>query len=452
MSRSLLAAAGAFTVMALVTMALLRRPQEAERAAARARPVPRLGPGDFDTLEVRKSPAPETWTTIRRQGPHVRVIAPVDYPADPAGGTAAFAAIEKLDFLDLVTDRPARHAELEVDDGKGVRVGVKKGDRLLIDLVIGKTVDDYGTLVRLPGHAEVWQVAGAIRETFAKGPSDWRDRAVTLFEPRDVERAEIATGDGQKLALRKTGTKTYNRDDWAVISSTVPIDRLDPNAPNKLVETMSSLKASTFADGVKAADVGLDPPALSVTVGLKGWPPVTLFVGNAGGDDEFYVRNPEMPQIFLVKRFNIDRVGRRPIQFRDKTLCDISEADVIEFGVDNGNDSFTVVKHDGVWTATRPRALAIDQEKIVSLSNVFRVWAADEIVEKPTSVGVNAVPRIVIVGRSRKASCRIFVDGESNDHRNYFVRTSTGREQLYVIPKWMVERIVLPITSLGKKV
>jgi len=450
-NRSLLAAAGAFIVMGLVTMALLRRPQEAERAASRARPVLRLGSGDFDTLEVRKSPARDTWTTVRRQGPLVRVTAPVDYPADPGAGPAAFATIEKLDFLNLVTDRRSRHAELQVDDAKGVRVAVRKGDRLLVDLVIGKSVDDYGTLVRLAGRDEVWQVAGEIRDTFDKGPADWRDRAVTLFEPRDVERVEIAARDGQKLTLRKTGTKTYTRDDWAIVSSTVSIDRLDSNAPNKLVETMSSLKASTFADGVKAADVGLDPAALAVTVSLKGWPPVTLYVGNAGGDDEFYVRNPEIPQIFLVKRFNIERVGRRPIQFRDKTLCDISEAEVIEYGVENGGNSFTVVKRDGVWSATKPQALAIDQEKIASLSNVFRSWVADEIVEKPSVVTGTTFPRIVIVGRSRKASCRIFVDGESNDHRNYFVRTSAARA-LYVIPKWMIERIALPVESLGKKV
>jgi hypothetical protein len=452
--RGLLGAAGAFVVLGLLALAMLRRPEPAERAAARARPAARLGPHDFDTLEVRRTPSREGWTTLRRTPTEVRLTAPVAYPADPAAGAAAFAAIEKLDFLDLVTDRPARHADSQVDAAKGIRViatkRAKTGDIAVLDLVIGKSVADYGTLVRLDAHDEVWQVAGDLREVFDKGPSDWRDRAVTTFQPSDVQGIEIAAPDGSRIALRKTGTKTnFKRDDWEVVSSTVAIGHLDQLAPNQLVETMSSLRASTFADGAAPASAGLDPPALRVTVALAGWPSVTLLVGQRGSDNETYVRNPEVPQLFLVKDFNMERIARRPIQFRDKTLCDMSAADIAAFSVANGSDSYALVKRDGAWIAVRPAGL--DTAKLAPLVNVFRSWTAPAIVEK---AAVNALPPATIVinatsAKSKATSCTIRVAGESADQRSYYVSTPASKD-VYAVPKWMIDRVAMRLDALAK--
>ena len=47
---------------------------------------------------------------------------------------------------------------------------------------------------------------------------------------------------------------------------------------------------------------------------------VTALIGNKKGDDDYYVKVPEAPQVFLVKKYNADRVVKRPIEFRDKTL------------------------------------------------------------------------------------------------------------------------------------
>jgi hypothetical protein len=449
--RGLLAAAGAFVVLGLLALATLRRPQPAERAASRARPAARLGPHDFDTLEVHRTQDRDSWTTLHRTPSEVRVAAPVDYPADPPAGAAAFAAIEKLDFLDLVTDRPERYADSQVDAGKGIRVIARKGGQggsAVLDLVVGKSVADYGTLVRLQSQADVWQVAGELREVFDKGPSDWRDRAVTTFRPSDVQSIEITAADGGRIVLRKTGTKTnFKHDDWEVVSSTVAIDRLDQLAPNQLVETMSSLKASTFADGaVTAASAGLDPPALRVSVALAGWPNVNLLIGERGGDSEAYVRNPEVPQLFLIKDFNLERIARRPLQFRDKTLCNISEPELAAFSVANGSDSYALIKRDGAWIAQRPAGL--DTAKLAPLANVFRAFAAPSIAEQ-FAANTFSTTAVVINARSKTASCTIRVGAETADRQSYYVATPASKD-VYVVPKWMIDRVAIRLDALAK--
>ena len=103
---------------------------------------------------------------------------------------------------------------------------------------------------------------------------------------------------------------------------------------------MSIWKAQDFGDSVKPADAGLEPPALTVTVDLKGGKKATALIGNKKGDDEYYVKTPEAPQVFVVKKYNIERVLKRPIEFRDKTLCDIpdTEAKRRPFGVEYRRD------------------------------------------------------------------------------------------------------------------
>jgi hypothetical protein len=432
--------------MAIVALLILRHPEEGERAAARARPVAALAPGILDELEIERK---GSRTDIRKDRGMVRVTVPIDFPADPTGAGAAFDAMESLQFTDLVTDRSARHAELEVDDRKGVRVIAKKGGRPLLDLVVGKTLAaEHATMVRVTGRAEVWQVHGELHDLFDKSADDWRDRTIAAFPAHHAERIEISAPDGSRIALRKTGAGAGPSVPWEVVESSVEIAKLDSVVANQLVDTMASLKASSFADRATAAASGLQPPALTVTVSVTGGQTASLHIGKRGGDDEFFVMNPDLAEIFLVKAAAIERLNRRPIQFRDKTLCDINDADVTAFAVTRGSDSYAVIKERGAWKATHPAGLAVSSQKMATFSTVFRRWTAPEIAEAPPAGAVSA-PRVVIVGRSRNASCTIQVGGEPADKPGYYVRTPRSRD-VYIVPKWMIDRIAVKLDEITK--
>src|SRR4029077_19075653 len=109
-----------------------------------------------------------------------------------------------------------------------------------------------------------------------------------------------------------------------------------------------------FADNVKPAEIGLDPAALTITVSLKGGKTSTLLIGDKKGEDDFYAKLPESPQVFLVKKYNIERIAKRPVEFRDKTLCDIASKDLGEIPVSNGDKSYTLAKSGSDWKASKP--------------------------------------------------------------------------------------------------
>ena len=56
---------------------------------------------------------------------------------------------------------------------------------------------------------------------------------------------------------------------------------------------------------------------------------VEVLVGNKKGEEDYYVKTADGPQVYLVKKFNLERINKRPIEWKDKMLCDIAEADLL---------------------------------------------------------------------------------------------------------------------------
>jgi hypothetical protein len=230
----------------------------------------------------------------------------------------------------------------------------------------------------------------------------------------------------------------------------VKIDKLDNAVPNGIASALSIWKAQDFADGVKPADAGLDPAALTVTVSLKGGKKATALIGHKKGDDEYYVKTPEAPQVFIVKKYNADRVVKRPIEFRDKTLCDIPDSDVSEIAVSHGDNSYTIAKSGSEWKASKPAKFDLDSSK-VTFASAFKEWKAQSFAEDatPKTNGL-AKPQGTIVAKGKAgASCTIKVGDETKDKLNYYVMGGKTSD-VYLAPKWNVDRVMVKLDDLKK--
>ena len=447
MNRKTLVALASFIVLGALALFALRQPEKGDRITQPS-PIPTIDPARIDTLEVTKG---GVTTVIKREAGKYKVTAPVSYPADEPAAKAAFEAMGKLHFSDLVTEQKPKQAEFEVDD-KGLRVVAKKGDKVLADLIIGKSTGP-GTMVRPSGKDEVWQATGISKYTFDKGPVDWRDKSITTFAAADAERVEVATRDGGKITVKKTGAKQGSEDKWEVVDSSLKVDKLDDSVPNGIVSALAAWKANDFGDGVKPADAGLDPPALTVTVSLKGGKKVTALLGNKKGDDELYVKVPEAPQVYVAKKFNVERVNKRPMDFRDKTLCNLADADVAEIAVTHGGDSYTVVKNGSDWKATKPAQLEVDASKVSPIAGAFKDWKGNGFAEDPSPKATGlGKPKAVIAVKAKgnaAAGCLVKVGDESKDKLNYFV-TSGKNPDVVTAPKWNVDRILVKVDDLKK--
>jgi hypothetical protein len=455
MNRKTLIAFAAFAVLIVVAIAALRAPDKGDRRGEAPRPIAKLKNTDFDTIEVTRT---KITTVIRKEGGKFKVVTP-PYPADENNAKQAFEAIEKLDFGDVVSDQKAKHAEFEVGDD-GLRVVAKNGDKPLAELLVGKSVGS-GTMVRVPGKDDVWQVNGAIRYTFDKGPADWRDKSITTFTVADAEKIDIKSKTGGTITLTKAqkdgkpkdGDKTpppAGGDDWTVASSSVPIPKIDPSVATTLVSTLASWKAFDFADDVKSEAAGLADPALTVTVSLKGGKSAVAMIGNKKTDDDFYVKNGESPQVFLVKKYGVEHVNKRPIEFRDKTICDLADSDLTEIAVSHGAESYTLVKSGKDWKATKPAKTEIDGSKVTPIAGAFKAWKATAFADDPSPKADGLVkPQATIVAKAKGATCSLKIGDETKDKQSYLVQAGTSPD-VYLVPKWSTDRILVKVADLKK--
>jgi hypothetical protein len=449
MNKKTLGALGAFVVLAIIAFVALRQPEKGERASDHPHPIPALSPAEITSLDVTKNGA---LTTIKSEGGTYKVTAPVAYPADSGAAKTAFEGLGKMDVSDLVTQQPDKQAEFEVDDKSGVHLVVKHDAKVLADLIVGKGVG-AGTMVRVAGSNDIWRASGITKFIFDKGPSDWRDKGISTFLTTDVEKLDVATKDGGKISLKKTGTKQGSEDKWEVVSSTVKIDALDNSVPNGMVQALSNWKASDFADGVTLAAAGLEPPGLTVTVGLKGGKSVVALVGGKKSADDFYVKKADAPQVFLIKKYGAEKVNKGPIEFRDKTLCDLAADDVTEVAVSAGERSYTLVKTGSEWKATKPAKLELDGAKATPIAGAFKELKGTAFAEDQSLKDNGlAKPKLITVkgkGKGAAAGCVIRVGDETQDKVSYFVASGKGAD-VFLAPKWSLDRVLVKPDDLKK--
>ncbi|HEY0709655.1 MAG TPA: DUF4340 domain-containing protein [Polyangia bacterium] len=454
MNRKTLLAGGVFAALLLVALVVLRAPEKGTRTGEAARPIPAIAEGALDTLEVTKD---GKTTVIKKQGTTYKVTAPVDYPAETEASKQAFEAIEKLEFASIVSDQKARHGDYEVTD-KALRVVAKKADKVLADLRLGKIANNL-TMVRVEGKDEVWQAVGSLKWQFDKDAAGWRDKSIVTFTEADAERVEVAAKGGAKIVVARAAKTDGGAADegWKVVEWTEKGASYDKAVAADLVSALSTLKANDFADGVSPADSGLDAPELVVTTTLKGGKTETLQIGKKKGEEDIYVKSAANPQVFLVKKVGLERVNKRPIEFRDKTICDLTDAEVTQVAVTRGADSYTLVKDpkksgDDAWKLSKP-AGTLDTSKVSSIVSAFKDWKAASFAEDNSAKATGTdKPAATVVATSnvKGRGCTLKIGNELADKQNTYVAVA-GSPNVMLAPKWSLDRVLVKADDLKKK-
>lgn len=448
MNRKTLTAFAVFAALILIAVVALRRPEKGQRSGQRPRPVAVMKASDVDTLEVTKA---KVTTVLKKDGGKYRVTAPVTYAADEQVAKGAFDALEKLDFSGIVSDQKAKHAEYEVPDD-GLRVVAKKGATVLADLIVGKSTGS-GTMVRPTGKDQVWQAAGAVRWAFDKDTTAWRDKTVTSVSQNDVDRIEVLSKAGGKIIVEREPKKDGGaaESDWRIVEAPMKIETIDQGIPNGIASALASLRANEFADATKAEETGLGDPSYTVTVSAKGEKKATLLVGAKKGEDDYYVKSGEAPQVYLVKKYAVERAMKRPIEFRDKTVCNLDQADITEVQIAAGADSFDVSKKGSDWKGTKP-AMEVDTAKITPVLSGFKDWKATSFAEDTSTATTGlAKPKatINVKAPAKHVTCSVKIGAETKDKQSYHAQVA-GSNDVYLVAKWNVDRILVKPDTLKK--
>jgi hypothetical protein len=454
MNRKTLTAGAVFAGLLLLTLVVLRSPEKGSRTGEAARPVPKIAAGAIDSLEVTKD---GKTTVIKKDGSNYKVTAPVAYPADADAAKQAFEAIEKLDFAGIVSDQKAKQTEFEVD-AKSLRVVAKKGDTALADLRIGKVANNL-TMIRPEGKDEIWQAVGSLKFQLDKDTAGWRDKSIVTFPEADAERIDVVSKGGDKIALARPPKADGGADTgWKVLESSVKVEPFDKAVPTDMIAALSSFKTNDFADGAAAGETGLDAPALTVTVGLKGGKKETVLIGKKKGDEDFYVKTASGPQVYLVKKFTLERINKRPIEFREKTICNLTDSEITQVAVSHDKDSYTLVKDAkksgaDAWKLAKPTGVTLDTSKTTGILSGFKDWKANSFAEdnSPKATGLDK-PRATIAATSnvKGHACAVKVGAELADKQNSYIAVA-GSPDVMVVPKWALDRVLVKVDDLKKK-
>ena len=439
--RKTLTALAVLGLLIIVAAVVLRQPEKGQAVGERPRPVPKLAAGSFDTLTVTKG---TSTTTIKKDGDKYKIVAPGPFAADENVAKQAFEALEKLEFGTVISDQKAKHAEFELDD-KALKVVVKKGEQPVAELLVGKSVGG-NTLVRLPGKDEVWQALGSFKYNFDRDTTGWRDKTITKFTLGDAETIDLKAKNGAHASLKKGAG-----DQWSVTESSVKIDKLDGAVPTGIVSALSSWITNEFSDETNPEVTGLAAPKNTVSVKLKDGKTVTVLIGKTKGTDDIFVKTADAPQVYLVKKYNIDRVDKAPIDLRDKTMCDLAENDLTEIAVNHDKDSFTLVRDakKKEWSVSKPKGITLDPSKATNIAGAFKDWKATGFAEDQSGKAYGlAKPKAVVTAKAGKKSCTLKVGDETADKASYAVQSGPD---VYLVAKWSADRVLPKVDDLKKK-
>jgi hypothetical protein len=429
---------------------VMRAPEKGQRKGPPPRPIAALKATDVTGLEVWSDK--QQHAVLEKSGNDWRVKDPGDWKADQSAVKMVTDGLEKLSFGDVVTETKGKHEELGVADGKAPRVLAKgAGGKTLADIYIGKAIGGY-TMARVNGKDEVWQSSGLFPYAVNKEPKGWRDHSIFELTAQDADKLTVE-GGGSKLVLEKVQAKDAKPGDaakWKIAESTgngpKTSDVLDEAQVNGAIQALSTLHAGDFVDDKKKEDVA-GKPVLTVTMDIKG-AAHTLFIGELKGDD-YTVASSDVPTVFTVKKYAIERVAKKPIDYRDKTLVKAAESDIASLEIRSGTESTTLTQgKDGKWTAQKGTA---DDTKVKPVVASFANLQADSFSDEKdfAKTGLQKPAGDVIVRLKDKKTVALKI-GAATKEGDYFVQ-KTGSPDVYLVKKFAVDRFLKKPTELTKK-
>ncbi|HZS39818.1 MAG TPA: DUF4340 domain-containing protein [Polyangia bacterium] len=443
MEKKTLIALIAFLAAGVGAFFVMRSPEKGQRTGAAPRPIPEIKSDTVDELDLTSEKQDHTVLVKKGGGWRLKTT---DQGADPQAVKMLVDALGKLTFGDLVTESADKLADLGVADGKAARLVIHSGAITLADIYVGKQVGGF-TMVRPAGKNEVWQASGLFPYMINRDTKGWRDKSIFDFPFADADKLTVEAG-ASKLALEKLpaekDAKPGEPAKWKIAEASGDAPKtseaLDLAQVNGVVQSLSALKAGDFAEDKKPEETGLEHPWLTLTVTVKG-KAHTLFVGDAKGDDVF-VRSSDSPTAFSCKKFVLDRIQHKPIDYRDKTIAKVKADDLQWLDVTFGADAFSLEPAAGGKWKARGK-VTVDENKARSIATSFENFAGAGFSDEKDAarLGLAKPTGTVVLHLKDKSAITIKIGALTKDSSDYYVQR-VGSPDVLLVKKFMVERFL----------
>ena len=154
------------------------------------------------------------------------------------------------------------------------------------------------------------------------------------------------------------------------------------------------------------------------------------------------------PQVYTVKKYSIEHLAKKPIDYRDKTIVKAKQADLTAVEITDGKDTTALTQKDGKWTAAKATA---DESKVKPALGGFEDLVADGFSEdkEPAKTGLDKPAGRAVLHEKGKPPITITVGAATKDG-DYYVQKS-GSPDVYLVKKYAVDRWMKKTADLTKK-
>jgi hypothetical protein len=243
--------------------------------------------------------------TLIKQGNGWKISGEKTYPVNEKMLGGVLSKFSQMSKKALISKRPEKLAEMEVDESAGVKVTVHTGDKSSV-IILGKAGPTMQTCyARLDGSDEVWEISGNHRASFDRKRDDWRDKTINNYELADFQRY-VLTSPEQSFTLELQDSI------WHVKAGATEFDA-DSKIVERLSRMMSRMNTVEFADTL-AADV-FDRPVFQIVATLKSGENVELKLVKKD-EEKYFLRKTGAATDFVVYNATANALMKKPDEFK----------------------------------------------------------------------------------------------------------------------------------------
>jgi hypothetical protein len=270
---------------------------------------------------------------------------------------------------------------------------------------------------KLAGSNDVFLAPNNWATTFTRTVSDLRNKKVLNFETEDIDSVKIAAGSTD-LDVQKAG------EHWQIKT---PIDAAaEDTEVTSLVSSMKFARASSFPNGIDAKKVGLEPPAIRISLhDKKANADRVLLIGTTSETDKYYARDASRDVIFIIDKEIPDKARRPVFDWRDKSITRIDRNAIEQIDILRGTEKLSINKVDADWKLSDGRKVQWD--KVSTLLTTMEFDKAKDVIDQPKALSTYGLdkPRLEAVFQKGSSEIgRLTFGAESKSPEGVYMKTS----------------------------
>ena len=185
------------------------------------------------------------------------------------------------------------------------------------------------------------------------------------FDRTKIDGIVIQNGD-QKIEIRRSDNKWRLETPIKDQADTALVDSLLSDLENWQKEGTIPAK-EIDADKSKLTEYGLNNPKLKLKLLGHDRPPEILFGKDAAMEGRMYVRFQNSKETFLTAQSVKKDIDKKPEEFRDKKLTDLSNTQVRRVVLKTPAGEIELEKKDTNWEILKPLRARADDQKVNDL-------------------------------------------------------------------------------------